>query len=424
MTRFDRVEPRLAELIIELAAPSLPDYTDDVLARTAGLRQRPRWTLLERWLPMGVLAQKSAYIPRVPWRAIIVAALLLVVIVATLAWVGSQRRAAPPFGPARNGMIMYTVDGDLLSWDPDSGATRTLLEGATDDFTGIFSRDGTKLAFLRRERPPTDKAPELISIQVANADGTNPFDVTGPLDAPDQWDWSPAGDAIAVTSKIGGIPTLQVAPTDGSNQLCILDTGMAVTWPFWLPPNGDEIVFRGLASTADGPRSGLFAISPEGGEPRPLTATDGHHEDDYQGPIPSPDGTHVMYGEWDPVAEMETQHLLDLRTGTDEGLPRTGARYGEGGGVFSPDGSLIAFRGYEASGDRLYVVPANGSAEPRALTGIALGEAYVEFAPDGKKVMLNRFGSRTMQLIDVASGAAETLPVSVSDPATWQRLAP
>ena len=113
MTRFDRVEPRLAELITELAAPSLPDYTDDVLARTAGLRQRPRWTLLERWLPMGVLAQRSAYIPRVPWRAIIVTALLLVVVAATLAWFGSQRRVAPPFGPARNGLIVYAVDGDL-----------------------------------------------------------------------------------------------------------------------------------------------------------------------------------------------------------------------------------------------------------------------------------------------------------------------
>ena len=46
---------------------------------------------------------------------------------------------------------------------------------------------------------------------------------------------------------------------------------------------------------------------------------------------------------------METLHLLDLRTGTDEALPRTGARFGEGGGVFSPDGSLIAFRGFEES---------------------------------------------------------------------------
>ena len=118
MTRFDRVEPRLSELLTDLAAPGLPDYTEDVLARTAGLRQRPRWTLLERWLPMGVLAQRSVYIPRVPWRAVIVTALLLVIVAATLAWVGSQRRAAPPFGPARNGLIMYAVDGDLFSWDP------------------------------------------------------------------------------------------------------------------------------------------------------------------------------------------------------------------------------------------------------------------------------------------------------------------
>jgi WD40-like Beta Propeller Repeat len=423
MTRFDQVEPRLAELITELAAPSLPDYTDDVLARTAGLRQRPRWTLLERWLPMGVLAQRSAYVPRVPWRAIIVAALLLVAVAATLAWVGSQRRVAPPFGLARNGLIMYTVEGDLLSWDPGSGASRTLLEGASDDFTGMYSRDGTKLAFLRRERPPTETEPELISIQVANADGTNPVDVTGPLDAPDQWDWSPAGDAIVVQSKIAGRPTLQVVPSDGSEPLRVLDTGMAVTFPTWLPPNGDEIVFRGVAKTPDGLRSGLFAISPDGGEPRPLTATDGHPKFGYEGTALSPDGAHLLYQVWDPVAEMETQHLLDLRTGTDEALPRTGAWFGEGGGVFSPDGSLVAFRGFEEDGYQLYIVAADGSAEPRALTGITPGDAYIEFAPDGTKVMLNRIGSGTL-LIDVESGVAEAIPGTVKDPASWQRLAP
>jgi hypothetical protein len=373
---------------------------------------------------MGVLAQRSAYIPRVPWRAIIVAALLIVVVAATLAWVGSQRRAAPPFGPARNGLIMYTVDGDLFSWDPESGTSRPLLKGPTDDFTGIYSRDGTKLAFLRRERPPGGPSkPELISIQVANADGTNPLDLTGPLDAPDQWDWSPAGDAIALQSKIGGRSTLQVVPTDGSDRVRVLDTGMEVTWPFWLPPNGDEIVFRGVAETPEGPRSGLFAISRDGGKPRPLTATDGHRDDDYGEPIPSPDGTRVLYRVWDPVAQIMTLHLLDLRTGADETLPRTGAQFGEGGGVFAPDGLRVAFRGHEEAGYRLYIVPADGSAKPRALTGITPGDSYAEFAPDGTKVMLNRFGSGTL-LIDVESGEAETLPDTVEDPATWQRLAP
>jgi WD40-like Beta Propeller Repeat len=423
MTRFDRVEPRLADLITDLAAPSLPEYTDDVLARTAGIRQRPRWTLLERWLPMGVLAQRSVYLPRVPWRAVVVAALLLAVVLATLAWVGSQRRAAPPFGLARNGLITYAVDGDLHTWDPETEATAAILTGATDDFTAAFARDGTRLGFLRRERPAGDSDPELISIHVANPDGTNPVDLTGPLVAPDWWDWSPSGDAIAYQSTIDGQPTLQVVPTDGSDRPRVLNTNMAVAFPSWLPPNGDEIVFRGLARTPDGERSGLFAISPDGGEPRPLTATTGHPDDDFGAPMPSPDGMHLMYQEWDPVAEMVTVHVLDLTNGTDESLPRTGARYGEGSGAFSPDGSLVAYRGFEESGFRLYVVPADGSAEPRALTGITPGDAWHEFSPDGTKVMLNLFGSRTL-LIDVETGAADQLPSTVSEPSTWQRMAP
>ena len=424
MTRFDRVEPRLSELLTDLAAPSMPDYTDDVLARTAGLRQRPRWTLPERWLPMGVLAQRSVYIPRVPWRAVIVAALLLVALAATLAWFGSQRRAAPPFGLARNGVIMYAVDGDLVTWNPDTETTTTILSGPTDDITGMFSRDGTKLAFLRRERPPNPPEPELLSIQVANADGSNPVDLTGPIVAPDQWDWSPAGDLIAVQSLIGERRTLQVVRTDGIERPRVLDTGTDVTFVSWMPPNGDEIVFRGVAETADGLRSGIYAIAPDGGEPRALTPTDGHPDDSYQGPTPSPDGRHLLYQSWDRVAERMSLRVLDLSTGVDEAVASTGARFGEGHGMYSPDGKLIAYRGFgENETFQLFVVPADGSAEPRALTGFTPGGAWHEFSPDGTKVMVNRFGTGTL-LIDVATGEAVALPDTVTEPGTWQRLAP
>jgi hypothetical protein len=37
--------------------------------------------------------------------------------------------------------------------------------------------------------------------------------------------------------------------------------------------------------------------------------------------------------------------------------------------------------------------------------------------------MVNLFGMRTL-LIDVETGEAETLPDAVTDPSTWQRLAP
>ena len=42
--RADRLTAELPDLLVKIAAPHIPDYTDDVLAVTAAIRQRPRWT--------------------------------------------------------------------------------------------------------------------------------------------------------------------------------------------------------------------------------------------------------------------------------------------------------------------------------------------------------------------------------------------
>jgi hypothetical protein len=55
MTAFDRFDPferRITEAIDEIAAARRPDYLDDIFRQTARTAQRPRWTFLERWLPM------------------------------------------------------------------------------------------------------------------------------------------------------------------------------------------------------------------------------------------------------------------------------------------------------------------------------------------------------------------------------------
>ena len=108
--------------------------------------------------------------------------------------------------------------------------------------------------------------------------------------------------------------------------------------PFWLPPNGDEIVFRGVAETPDGLRSGLFAISPDGGEPRPLTPTDGHPEDGYQGPTPSPDGRHLLYQSWDPRRRDDDAPRARPRDRHGQGSRRDRGTVWRGDGMFSPDG--------------------------------------------------------------------------------------
>ena len=103
MTAFDRFEHDLPELMDELAPARVPDYFDDMLRQSARTRQRPRWSALERWLPMGVIA-RTAPVRQVPWRPIVVAALLVILAraAASPCIAGSRRaRRPPPFGPAR-----------------------------------------------------------------------------------------------------------------------------------------------------------------------------------------------------------------------------------------------------------------------------------------------------------------------------------
>ena len=104
MTTFDRIEPRLPELIDELSSARVPDYFDDLLQATAQAPQRPAWSALERWLPMGEIARpilRSA----VPWRPIIVFALLtMLALGGLLMYAGSGPRLPAPFGRAANGV--------------------------------------------------------------------------------------------------------------------------------------------------------------------------------------------------------------------------------------------------------------------------------------------------------------------------------
>ena len=68
---------------------------------------------------MGVIARPLPIRP-MPWRLIAVVALIgLLAAVASLVYVGSQRRVPPPFGPAANGsLVIGTADGDIVTVGP------------------------------------------------------------------------------------------------------------------------------------------------------------------------------------------------------------------------------------------------------------------------------------------------------------------
>ena len=430
MSAFDRPERFLVELpeiLTEIASPRMPDYVDDLLAQTAATPQRPRWTFIERWLPMGAIARRPLFFPTVPWRTIVTVALLIALLAVALIVAGSQNRVPPPFGPARNGAFAFG-DGDIFTRDA-GGATRLVLGGPTDDFAAGFSRDGTRIMFLRRTAGEPGKLSERLQMMVASADGSNPVAITEPLIAPD-WSDLAADDSfliVATGDPVFGqfLKFVNVKTPGPTHQIDVGDPQMTFLVPNFLGPTGAEIVFRGETRVSDQRHSGLFAVRPDGGGLRPLTPTDGGGGD-YLFPQPSPDGHYITYTTWDDPAQLNRIHVLDLRAGGDRIVSNPGLS--QGFASFSPDSQRIVFLTYGADRTQVTVAAVDGSSQ------LAMGPNYANvkdasvggiFSPDGKSVLVNDSGSKETRLVDVATGGdGQLLDWSRGNISGWQRLAP
>jgi TolB protein len=96
--------------------------------------------------------------------------------------------------------------------------------------------------------------------------------------------WSPSGQEIAFVSDRAGRPHIYVMDAEGAN-VRQLTTGGHHTQPRW-SPKGDTIVFTTRSGTHD-----LWAISPDGSNPRRLTIGPG----DNQGTTWAPNGRHLLF---------------------------------------------------------------------------------------------------------------------------------
>ena len=97
MSGIDRADIQLSGLLHDLAG-SADEPIDEVLARTAGMRQRPSWTFPERWLPMSVTTTRFLPLAGRPLFAATLVLLLLASLIAVAIGM-SLRPTAPP--PAR-----------------------------------------------------------------------------------------------------------------------------------------------------------------------------------------------------------------------------------------------------------------------------------------------------------------------------------
>ncbi len=428
----------VSEWLVEEAGSGAPDYLDDILQRTAGSRQRPAWTSLERLIPVDLTVRPLALSSRLPWRLMAVAMVALLIAALLAVYVGSHRAPAPPFGPARNGAVVYGQGGDIFRVDPATGASTALITGPANDGAPYFSRDGQSIVFLRA----TSSSDAIVA--VANADGSSVRELTPPLTDQNWFDWSPDGRRLALISTVAGVRTLTIANVDGSGTKAL---ALAVEPEFatWRGPEGAELIFRGSSNGT----VGIYAVKPDGTGLRRISPSLG--EDAlYQYPIASPDGTRVAYHSFEQTdqgtagasqpsfawdGKLIRIHVLNLLTSQDVVIPSSRdpldstLPVDESAAVFSPDGQMIAFlRDRSDGGAELAFAAADGTGTSRQIgptvpQGSDQGMQF-EFTPDGTAIVATYPHQGVARILPIDGSASTVLPFSGTELPSMQRLAP
>jgi hypothetical protein len=354
MTTPRRFEQDLPALLADLYVAGTPDYRDDIVRRIAATRQRPAWTFPERWIPMDITTQ-AAPVARMPWRQLVVLALIGVLIaLLAVAYVGSQTRLPEPYGLAGNGRVAYAANGDIYTADPVDGSATPIVSGPEVDRDPAFSLDGTRLAFVRE----LDGLGDQTMLYVAVADGSDPTAVASdPLTGLQWWSFSPDGRELLAVIKVESQPRLAVLTADGSTQPRILDV--------------------------------------------PLPLDRGTREAPSYRP---PDGREILIATKSPGAAQRELLVVDLATGLSRSVVKPPPGYDVFGGAWSPSGQQITYGLFEILGDgpraRLHVVDADGSGD--RLVDSTPGTTFVS----GQSAWSND-GTRMVLLRGVDGGARE-----------------
>ena len=390
---------------------------------------------------MADIVRRPAFAASPPWRAIGLALVLIALLVAAAVAISGSRqgRVPAPFGLARNGLIAYALDGDILLLDPEAGVTRPIVTGTTDDGDPKFSPDGTRIAF-RRGYDTSAGHPE--DIVIADSDGSNQRVITpSPIAfGPGRFEWTPDSRGLFVEEG-EHLRLYDIAGEEAPRAFVAEPT--AYERPF-RPPEGRQVLVR--RETDHG--SQIVAVDLEGG-PEVVLASGGS-DNDFGSARWSPDGSHVVYNS-SPAEDAASQRLFIVRadgTGTRQITDARGIWF-DINATWSPDGTRIAFVRYErvdtewdVRSSAIYSVadgtivaagplPRDVRAQaPTAGDGSASpGEGFsLEWSPDGTMLLaVPSEASGHPVLIDPDDGSWQALDIRL-EPADvtqiWQRRAP
>jgi WD40-like Beta Propeller Repeat len=353
--------------------------------------------------------------PRMKRLALVAAAATV-----TVAALASTARAT---FSGENGRIFYVVASftpysAVVSACPGGTHVQPVISGATFPSP---SPDGTKIAYNK-----IDGVGSNAGVWIANADGSDPEQITDATYSDYYPTWSPDGTKLTfhryvsypapyysvVQPVVADVETKVVTPLLSDGQLAMPNQA---TWNAW-SPDGSTIYFQG--STDGGNSSGIYQVSAGGGAATRILGTDSQFPY-YLALDLAPDGETFMVEKQIGDAELNRESWRYDKGGTNgiklaDGIPNAGTS-GDELLAYSPDGTKILFDRLSVTGVStyhytLFTADLDGSnAEPLGgLEGaLARWSTNVDDCTDP--------GASTMKINEVALGSARY--VELLDPA-------
>ncbi|MEM7729535.1 MAG: S9 family peptidase [Pseudomonadota bacterium] len=290
-----------------------------------------------------------------------------------------------------------TNRGDLWRLDIGTGAHRPLIAGGASKSSPRWSPDGSRLLYSTA----TDGKPDL---RIRYMDTGEDVSLGQFFEGPGNAVWSPDGKTIAFTQFVPGetpsfaTPVAKPADAEWSEPVRVFD----------------DMTFRfdGAGYLREG-STHVFTISADGGSPRQITSG----EADMGSPAWLDGDTLLVVGnlaedrEMDPIeSEIYAVELSDLSV-----TPLTDRDGPDGSPTVSPDGQMIAYRGYDDrlmayQDTRLYVMDADGSNVRALAADTDLGIGPIKWGPDGRTIFAQVENAGVIEIlsVDARSGRVRT----------------
>jgi Tol biopolymer transport system component len=301
MTIERRADLVLPVVLDDLAGNADADYIDDVLVATARMRQRRLSGSLQRWLPAVDGTGASVLAPRLAWRALAVALVIIALLLASLALViGSARdQLPPPFGLAETGLVAFEAGGDLFATMPDGTGRRALITGPGVQWGLVWSHRGDRFAYWSK---PT--ADDPASLWVSDRDGSSRHVVSGApvsdvADLLPSVSWSPDDTQLAFSNA--GV--LYVVNADGTGLHPVGDRDHTRSGPVW-SPDGALIAYTGQPKNDPYTTTSIWVISPDGRNDQQVIPAAGGEEIANVDPSWSPDSRSLLSHDGDGVVPL------------------------------------------------------------------------------------------------------------------------